>query len=120
MTDEDAAPARPFLRQQADPSESRWRTAHRENEPVRGSAQFQRAQRVCNMPTDVETGQTWSTWVPGRRQWLLATVTSRKDRQATLLCDPRYGMGSAQSELTVDVATMLTASNLFRYIEPAS
>jgi hypothetical protein len=69
------------------------------------------------MPTDVETGQSWSTWVPGRRQWLLATVTSRKDGQATLLYDPRYGMGGGQSEQQADVATMLSASNLFRFIE---
>ena len=120
MNDNDAPELQSFRRLRTDPSESRWRTAHRENDPIRGTAQFQRAQRVRNMPTDVETGQTWSTWVPGRRQWLLATVTSRRGGQATLLCDPRYGMGDAQGELTVDVVTMLTASNLFRYIEPAN
>lgn len=70
------------------------------------------------MATNVTVGQKWSVWVPGRRQWLLSTVTSRKDGEATLKYDIGYAMGAGDDEKRVDEATMLTASNLFRFVEP--
>jgi hypothetical protein len=66
------------------------------------------------MPAAVEVGQNWSVWVPGRRQWLLATVTRRTDGQATLKYDPRYRIGAGHDEYSADESTMLTAPNLFR------
>lgn len=68
-------------------------------------------------PQSVEIGQHWSVWVPGRRQWLLATVVSRADGQAALKYDSRYGIGSKSDEQCADESTMLTATNLFRLLE---
>jgi hypothetical protein len=69
------------------------------------------------MPSKIEIGQTWSTWVPGRRQWLLATVVRRDNGEAVLKFDPRYGAGLGYDEQRADESTMLTAPNLFRFVE---
>ena len=69
------------------------------------------------MPRTVEIGQHWSTWVPGRRQWLLATVIRCADGSATLKYDPRYKIGNGYDEHRADESTMLTATNLFRFVE---
>ena len=69
------------------------------------------------MPDKVEIGQHWSTWVPGRRQWLLATVIGFADGHATLKYDPRYKIGAGYDEHRADESTMLTATNLFRLME---
>ncbi len=69
------------------------------------------------MPTSVTIGQKWSVWLPSRRQWLLATVTSRDEGLATLKYDMRYKLGAGFDEERADEATMLSASNLFRFIE---
>jgi hypothetical protein len=69
------------------------------------------------MPDKVEIGQHWSTWVPGRRQWLLATVIGCADGHATLKYDPRYKIGAGYDEHRADESTMLTATNLFRLVE---
>ncbi|MES2294093.1 MAG: hypothetical protein V4527_12400 [Pseudomonadota bacterium] len=69
------------------------------------------------MPPEVKIGQHWSIWVPGRRQWLLTTVIKSKAGEAVLKYDPRYGMGLGYDEQKADEGTMLTASNLFRYID---
>ena len=66
------------------------------------------------MPAAVEVGQNWSVWVPGRRQWLLATVIYRSNGKATLKYDPRYRIGADRDECSADESTMLTAPNLFR------
>lgn len=68
------------------------------------------------MPADVRIGQKWSTWVPGRGQWLLATVVRRKDGQAVLQYDSRYGIGRGHDERDADETTMLENTNLFRLI----
>jgi hypothetical protein len=72
------------------------------------------------MPTEVRIGQKWATWVSSRHQWLLATVTSQENGQATLKYDARYEIGPGYDEQKVDEATMLTHSNLFRFVEPES
>jgi hypothetical protein len=69
------------------------------------------------IPQSVEIGQRWSIWVPGRRQWLLATVVRRADGQAALKYDARYGIGAKADEQSADESTMLTATNLFRLLE---
>ena len=68
-------------------------------------------------PQSVKIGQHWSTWVPGRQQWLLATVVRRADGRATLKYDPRYGIGPKSDEQGADESTMLSATNLFRLLE---
>lgn len=70
-----------------------------------------------DMPSKIEIGQTWSTWVPGRRQWLLATVVRRDNGEAVLKFDPRYGAGPGYDEQRADETTMLAAPNLFRFVE---
>ena len=65
----------------------------------------------------VEIGQHWSAWVPGRRQWLLATVIRREGGRATLRYDPRYRIGAGKDEHLADESTMLTATNLFRLLD---
>jgi hypothetical protein len=68
------------------------------------------------MPIDVRIGQKWSAWVPNRGQWLLATVVRRKDGQAILQYDNRYGIGGGQDEHKADETTMVENSSLFRLI----
>jgi len=72
------------------------------------------------MPTEVKIGQSWSIWVPGRRQWLLATVTRQENGRATLAYDRRYGIVKGSDEQLADETTMLGAPNLFRFIEVAA
>jgi hypothetical protein len=69
------------------------------------------------MPTNVTIGQRWSAWVPGRQQWLLATVIRQEDGQATLKYDIRYGMGAGDDEQGADEAAMLVTRSLFRFVE---
>jgi len=69
------------------------------------------------MPTSVAIDQKWSVWLPSRRQWLLTTVIRRENGQATLKYDSRYGLGAGYDEERADEVTMLTASNLFRFVE---
>jgi hypothetical protein len=68
------------------------------------------------MPTNVMVGQKWSAWVPGRQQWLLTTVIRQGEGQATLKYDIRYGISAGDDEQKADEATMLTTSNLFRFV----
>lgn len=70
------------------------------------------------MPADVVIGQKWSIWFPSRRQWLLAAVTGRSEGKATLQCDVRYGITSGDDVVHADEVSMLSASNLFRFIAP--
>jgi hypothetical protein len=65
----------------------------------------------------VEVGQKWSVWVPGRQQWLLATVIRRFDGRATLKYDPRYMIGIGYDERSVDESSILTGRSLFRLVE---
>jgi hypothetical protein len=69
------------------------------------------------MPAEVKIGQYWSAWVPGRRQWLLTTVIRREAGEAVLKFDPRYGVGQGYDEQRADERTMLSATNLFRFVE---
>jgi hypothetical protein len=69
------------------------------------------------MPTTVAIGQQWSVWVPGRRQWLLATVIRRNDGRATLKYDARYEQSAGDDEQVVDEAAMLGSLNLFHFVE---
>ena len=66
------------------------------------------------MLTVVEVGQKWSVWVPGRQQWLLATVIRSLDGQATLKYDPRYLIGAGFDEQRVDESAMLASRSLYR------
>ena len=72
---------------------------------------------VSTMQANVEIGQNWSIWVPGRRQWLLGKVVRRLDGQATLKYDPGYHIESPYDEQRADESTMLTTTNLFRKVE---
>lgn len=72
---------------------------------------------VSGMPSMVEIGQTWSAWIPGRRQWLLVTVIRREGGEAILKFDPRYGAGPGYDEQRADETTMLSTPNLFRFVE---
>jgi hypothetical protein len=69
------------------------------------------------MPASVAIGQKWSVWLPSRRQWLLSTVVNREDGRATLKYDSRYELGAGHDEENAEEATMLTTSNLFRFVE---
>jgi hypothetical protein len=69
------------------------------------------------MATSVAIGQKWSVWLPSRRQWLLATVIRREPGHAILKYDTRYGIAAGYDEEKADEDTMLTASNLFRFVE---
>ncbi|GAA0541305.1 hypothetical protein GCM10008941_21530 [Rhizomicrobium palustre] len=69
------------------------------------------------MPLNVVIGQKWATWVPGRRQWLLATVIGREARTIVLKFDSRYGIKAGEDEARADEATMLSTVNRFRFIE---
>lgn len=69
------------------------------------------------VPIAVAIGQKWSVWTSGRQQWLLAAVISLKDGRATLKYDARYGVGTGSDERVADESTMLTTSNLFRFVE---
>jgi hypothetical protein len=69
------------------------------------------------MQASIEIGQSWSIWVPGRRQWLLGKVIRRVDGRATLKYDPGYRIGTPHDEALADESTMLTAPNLFRIVE---
>ena len=84
---------------------------------ARFSGTLHLAKMESDMPSTIEIGQIWSTWVPGRRQWLLATVIRRDKGEATLKFDPRYGAGQGYDEQRADESTMLTAPNLFRFVE---
>jgi hypothetical protein len=64
----------------------------------------------------VMTGQKWAAWVPGRGQWLLATVTRCEGRAITLSCDERYGL-AGDGDVKTDEDTMLENNNLFRFLE---
>jgi hypothetical protein len=70
------------------------------------------------MPSEVTIGQKWAIWVSGRHQWLLATVILRDGGKATLKYDMRYGIGRGDDEQKADETTMLTHTNLFRFVEP--
>ena len=68
------------------------------------------------MPASVAIGQNWSVWYPSRRQWLLATVTSRSAGNVTLKCDARYGLVVGDDMITADDASILGTPNLFRFV----
>ena len=68
------------------------------------------------MPQTVITGRNWSAWVPGRQQWLLATVTDDASGRATLKFEARYGLLRGEDEQKADHATMLSNRSLFRFI----
>jgi hypothetical protein len=68
------------------------------------------------MPPAVTIGQKWAAWIPGRQQWLLATVVRREHESITLRCDERYGI-AAGGDLQADEETMLENRNLFRFVE---
>lgn len=65
---------------------------------------------------NIRIGQQWSAWVPGRGQWLLATVIRRDAGQAILRFDSRYGIGRGDDEQKADETTMLENRNLFRHV----
>ena len=67
------------------------------------------------MPPAVMTGQKWAAWIPGRQQWLLATVVRFEHQTIILRCDKGYGMGDA--DLRTDEDTMLNNRSLFRFVE---
>ena len=70
------------------------------------------------LPDEIKIGQQWSTWVPSRGQWLLTTVVCRKDGQAILKFDGRYGIARGYNERRADETTMMENTNLFRVISP--
>ena len=68
------------------------------------------------MTLAVTIGQKWAAWIPGRQQWLLATVIRCEREAVTLRCDKRYGI-AADGDLQADENTMLSNRNLFRFVE---
>ncbi len=65
-------------------------------------------------PDEVVTGQSWSVWVPARRQWLLAKVLRAENGQATLQFDSGYGISPSHDKLHADTSSMLSVTSLFR------
>lgn len=70
-------------------------------------------------PAAIAIGQTWSAWIPGRQQWLLATVVGFEKELVKLKCDARYGM-KQEGDFKTDQGTMLENRNLFRFIGSAA
>lgn len=70
------------------------------------------------LPDEIEIGQQWSAWVPSRGQWLLTTVVRRKDGQAILQFDGRYGIARGYDKQKADEITMMENTNLFRLVSP--
>lgn len=68
------------------------------------------------MASRISIGQEWSTWVPGRGQWLLSTVVGWDNGKVILRYDPRYGIVRGHDEQKADVDTMLGNTNLFRLV----
>ena len=68
------------------------------------------------MPPTVTIGQKWAAWIPGRQQWLLASVIRCEQETITLRCDKRYGLVD-EGDLKTDEVTMLENRNLFRFVE---
>ena len=71
-----------------------------------------------DMPSEIEIGQTWSIWVPGRRQWLLATVVRRDHGEAVLKFDPRYGAGQGYAEQRAAETPLRHAPNPLPFCQP--
>ena len=69
------------------------------------------------LPKEVKIGQHWSTWVPGRRQWLLTMVVAQGEGCATLEYDVRYGIAPGHDRQRAEEFTMLNTPTLFRFIE---
>ena len=72
--------------------------------------------RNMQSPIEIKIGQQWSAWVPSRGQWLLTTVVRRKDGQAVLQFDGRYGIARGYDEQKADEITMAENTSLFRFI----
>jgi hypothetical protein len=106
----------PFTRSGAGAQQSRWRLGGH----AAGAGTSVWSQGRFEMPTAVKLGQTWSVWVPDRRQWLLSTVIRRENGCATLGYDTRHGAGQGHNRQDADESTMLAAPNLFRFIDPQS
>jgi hypothetical protein len=68
------------------------------------------------VPVSITIGQKWSTWVPGRGQWLLSTVVRRDEGHVILRYDPRYGIAQGHDEHKADEDTMSRNTNLFRLV----
>jgi hypothetical protein len=66
--------------------------------------------------TEIEMGQRWAAWVPGRQQWLLAAVILQKDGRVTLKFDSRYGLSHPDGERVIDEQDLLSTPSLFRRI----
>ncbi len=73
-------------------------------------------QEMSGPPNELEMGQQWAAWVPGRQQWLLASIVQQKDGRVTLKFDARYGLGVAESERKIDEQDLLGTPNLFRRV----
>ena len=67
------------------------------------------------MPQAVTTGQKWAAWIPGRQQWLLATVVRFEQTTIILRCDKGYGI-TGEADLRTDEDTMLNNRSLFRFV----
>lgn len=117
MSDQDDPRGRQFTRPTFGSSQSRWRLS---SDPAAAAAKQDWSHARPEMPMEVKTGQCWSAWVPGRRQWLLATVVSQENGQAILKYDARYGMDDGFGAQRADESTMLAAPNLFRFVKSAN
>jgi len=74
---------------------------------------------MSQQQTDLEMGQRWAAWVPGRQQWLLATLIRQNNGRVTLQFDPRYGIRSGDDEREIDAQDLLSTPSLFRRVAHA-
>jgi hypothetical protein len=114
MREQNNSRGRRFTRTGSEEPQSRWRLS---GDTITRAGKQDWSQERTEMPTEVKIGQYWSTWVPSRRQWLLARVVRQENGQATLSYDARYGIGDDFREQQADESTMLGVPNLFRFIE---
>src|SRR5271154_1089996 len=107
MSNQGDGDGRTFRRPVGGTQQSRWRFP----DSATGAGTTVWSQGRPDMPTEVKLGQSWSVWVPGRRQWLLAKVIRRDAGRATLAYDARYGAGGGHDEQAADEVTMLATPN---------
>lgn len=111
MTDQ-GDPRRHFVRTVNNSDKFQWRSgaagehASRQRGAEGGS--------IMTAPDKVVAGQSWSVWVPARRQWLLARVLRAENGQATLQFDGGYGISASHDKVHADTSSMLSATSLFR------
>jgi len=105
-------PQRHFVRAVTDGDKFQWRS--RESAPHASRRQGAEGGSISTAPVNVTAGQSWSVWVPARRQWLLAHVLHEENGRAMLQFDSVYGISAGHDRIQADTRAMLSATSLFR------